>query len=159
MTHEFPDDATMLEAALALAVEKHRGQRDKAGAPYVLHPIRMMLRFADPVAQVVALLHDVIEDCGVSVDELRLMGFPDTVISGVVAMTRDPAESYAAFIERAAAHPIARQVKLADVEDNLDMRRLNTLTDRDVERLGRYLVARRVLSDERQPQGGKESAA
>jgi (p)ppGpp synthase/HD superfamily hydrolase len=138
----------MLEAALALAVEKHRGQRDKAGAPYVLHPIRMMLRFSDPSAQMVALLHDVIEDCGVTEGELRERGFSDDVISGVLAMTRGLEESYEAFIERAAAHPIARRVKLADIEDNLDLRRLNELTDRDTERLGRYLAARRRLAGE-----------
>lgn len=140
------NDADLIEAALALAVEKHRSQRDKAGAPYVLHPIRMMLRLRDAPAQAVALLHDVIEDCGVTAADLRELGFPEEVVSGVLAMTRDPAESYEAFIERAAAHSIARRVKLADVEDNLDLRRLRNLTDRDVERLGRYMAARRWLA-------------
>jgi (p)ppGpp synthase/HD superfamily hydrolase len=157
MTHHLHNDGDMLETALALAVEKHRGQRDKAGAPYVLHPIRMMLRFTDPAAQVVALLHDVVEDCDVTLDDLRQHGFPETVVSGVLAMTRDPAESYEAFIERAAAHPIARQVKLADVEDNLDLRRLNALTDRDVKRLGRYLAARQRLMPDTAPDAADSS--
>jgi (p)ppGpp synthase/HD superfamily hydrolase len=106
----------------------------------------MMLRMSNIEEKVVALLHDVIEDRMVTEEELAERGFPPEVVAGVVAMSRNADESYEAFIERAAANPIARRVKLADVEDNLDLRRLVELTDRDVARLRKYMTAHRCLS-------------
>lgn len=146
MPQRFVDDTAMLEAAIALAVEKHAGQRDKAGAPYILHPLRIMLRFDGAVERAVAILHDVAEDCGVSLADLRERGFPDAVIDGVDAMTRRAGESYDAFVTRASANPVARRVKLADIEDNLDIRRLAEIGDGDVARLRKYLRARDRLS-------------
>lgn len=137
--------AELLEAALAIAVEAHRGQRDKAGAAYILHPLRVMARVDGAEAQAAALLHDVIEDTPVTAETLAERGFPQTVIAAVLALTRRDGESYAAFIERAAADPLARRIKRADIEDNIDVLRLDALGDADLSRIKRYHAAFRRL--------------
>jgi len=139
-------DAEMIEAALALAVAAHRGQRDKGGTAYILHPVRVMTRLSRPAEQAVALLHDVVEDCGVTLDDLRGEGFPEAVLTGVAAMTRRAGESYEAFIERTAAHPLARRVKRADIADNMDVTRLGPLAAADLARLRRYQAAHARLA-------------
>jgi (p)ppGpp synthase/HD superfamily hydrolase len=143
-----------LEQAISLAVEKHRGQRDKSGEPYVLHPMRVMMRVRErggsEAAQCAAILHDVVEDCDVTLDDLRKAGFSDEVVRGVEAVTKQPAEKgdagYEGFVKRAAADPIGRMVKLADLEDNMDLRRLDEMGERGMRRLERYLKAWRSLT-------------
>jgi (p)ppGpp synthase/HD superfamily hydrolase len=135
-----------LEEAIRIAVEAHRGQRDRAGAPYILHPLRVMLRVHTDAERMAAVLHDVVEDTPWTLDDLRARGFPPEVLDAVDALTRRPDEPYEALVERAAAHPVARRVKLADLEDNLDLRRLDRVTAADVERIDRYLRALRRLS-------------
>jgi (p)ppGpp synthase/HD superfamily hydrolase len=135
-----------LDQALAIAVEAHRGQVDKAGQPYILHPLRVMMRLATPSERIVAVLHDVVEDSPTTLDGLRAAGFDAEVVRAVDHLTRRDDETYEAFIERAARDPIAKRVKLADLEDNMTVTRLQTLDDRAVERLGRYLRAWQLLS-------------
>ena len=137
--------ANTLEAAIALACRAHTGQTDKAGAPYILHPLRLMLKFADQDARMAAVLHDVVEDGGVSWDDLRKLGVPDNVIAAVDGLTRREDESYEAFIGRAAQDPLARRVKIEDVRDNMDLTRIGTLADRDWERVQRYHRSLQVL--------------
>ena len=115
------DAPHIVETALSIATEAHRDQRDKAGAPYILHPIRVMLAQTDDAARAAALLHDVIEDCGWTAEGLAEAGIPSQVVVAVEALTRRPGEDYMDFVRRAAADPIAKRVKLADVEDNLDL--------------------------------------
>ncbi len=91
------------------------------------------------------VLHDIVEDTGWTLEALRREGFPEDIVEAVASLTRQQDESYEAFIERAAQHPIARRVKLADLEDNMDTRRLKTLTKKDQSRLARYLKAWRRL--------------
>jgi len=112
-----------LEDAIALACRAHRGQVDKAGKPYILHPLRVMLRLEDPAAQIVAVLHDVVEDTPVTLADLRAEGYSGEICDAVDCLTRRPGEAYEAFISRAAANPLSRRVKLADLEDNMDPRR------------------------------------
>lgn len=138
----------MLEDAIALAVEKHRGMRDKAGDPYILHPLRMMLALQGEEERMAAVLHDVVEDTDVTLEDLRQAGYPASVVEAVDHLTRRAEESYEEFIRRAAAHPVARRVKLADLEDNMDLRRLGTVTEKDLERLARYHRMRRWLLDQ-----------
>lgn len=142
-----PDNDVMLEKAIRIAVEAHSGQADKAGQPYILHPLRMMLRMEDPTAMMAAVLHDVVEDTGWTLEALRREGFSEAVVEAVDGLTRRAKESYEAFIDRAAGHPVARRVKLADLEDNMDIRRLGTLTKKDQARLLRYQKAWRRLKD------------
>jgi (p)ppGpp synthase/HD superfamily hydrolase len=137
---------SLLEKAIALAVEAHQGQVDKYGQPYVLHPLRLMLRMNEPEAQMVAILHDVVEDTSWTVEQLAEQGFPTPVIQAVDTLTHLPEESYAAYILRTAASPLARQVKIADLEDNMDIRRLRTVTERDRARMEKYLRSWRFLT-------------
>ncbi len=130
-----------LERAIAIAAKAHEGQVDKAGAPYILHPLRVMLRVSTPEQMATAVLHDVVEDCGVSLEQLRAEGFPETVVGAVESLTRWPDEPYDAFIRRAAANPVGRIVKLMDLEDNSDLSRIPNPTDRDHRRTAKYRQA------------------
>ena len=134
-----------LEDAILLAAQAHRGQRDKNGQPYILHVLRVMLRVETEDERMAAVLHDVVEDTPHTLDELRALGYPDAVVAAVDGLTRRPGETYQAFVARVAAHPIARRVKLADLEDNMDVRRLADVTDADAARIQRYLAAWRAL--------------
>ncbi len=127
-----------LERAIALAAKAHEGQVDKADAPYILHPLRMMLRLSTIEERMTAVLHDVVEDCGVSLENLRAEGFSETVIEAIDSVTRRPDESYEAFVLRAAEHPIGRRVKLMDLEDNSDLSRIANPTIRDYDRIEKY---------------------
>ncbi len=135
-----------IEDAIALAVQAHRGQKDRAGAPYILHPLRMMFRVETDAEKMAAVLHDVVEDTDRTLDDLRAEGFPEDVVAAVDHLTRRESESYEEFVRRAAAHPVARRVKIADLEDNMDVRRTGTVTEKDVERLTRYHRAWRSLT-------------
>lgn len=130
-----------LEKAIAIAVEAHRGQTDKAGRPYILHPLRLMARMTSDSEMMAAILHDVVEDCpGWSFDRLAQEGIPPDVVDALRHLTKTPAEEndYDAFIRRAGKDPIARQVKMADLEDNMDIRRIASPTQRDFDRIAKY---------------------
>jgi (p)ppGpp synthase/HD superfamily hydrolase len=128
-----------LAHAMAISAWAHANQRDKAGAPYVLHPIRIMQSQTSESARIVALLHDVVEDApGWSFERLRREGFSEEVIAALDALTKREGEDYADFIRRAGANTIARAVKIADLKDNLDLTRLPALLDNDLERVRRY---------------------
>jgi (p)ppGpp synthase/HD superfamily hydrolase len=129
----------MLERAIAIAAEAHTGQVDKAGAPYILHPLRMMLSLASTDERIVAVLHDVCEDCpGWTLDRLRAQGFPDYIIEALNSVTKRDGEDYETFVRRASTNPIGRRVKLADLQDNCDLSRIAALSERDLERLDKY---------------------
>ncbi len=129
-----------LERAIEIAAKAHAGQVDKAGQPYVLHPLRMMLAVTTPEARMAAVLHAVVEDTPVTLEQLRAEGFPASVIDAVEALTKRTEEEndYEAFIRRVAPNPVAREVKLADLRDNSDLRRIAEPTDRDRERIKKY---------------------
>src|SRR4051794_32968482 len=95
----------MLESAIAVAVEAHRGQMDKSGQPYILHPLRVMFRCETDAERTVAVLHDVVEDTSVTVDDLRRAGFGEDVLAALDCVTKREGEGYEAFVERAAANP------------------------------------------------------
>jgi (p)ppGpp synthase/HD superfamily hydrolase len=127
-----------LERAIALACEAHRRQTDKAGKPYILHPLRLMLRFSDTADQVVAVLHDVVEDSAITLDRLRELGFEPSIVAAIDCLTRRSGESYDAFIDRILADRLATRVKIRDIQDNLDLSRLPTLSDEDLQRVAKY---------------------
>ena len=135
----------LLEKALVIATKAHEGQKDKAGSPYILHPIRVSNRCLTDEEKIVALLHDVIEDTNVSASDLLASGFPRNIVEAVLSVTRNEGESYEDFVIRSKQNPIGRQVKLHDLEDNMDITRLRQLTEKDLERLNKYLTAYRVL--------------
>lgn len=142
--HEEPHLAA-IDDALRIAVRVHAGAVDKAGQPYILHPLRVMLRLSTETERVVAVLHDVIEDSEMTLDDLRVEGFSAEIVDAVDHLTRRDGETYEAFIERIAPHELACRVKLADLEDNMDVTRLVVLDERGVERMQRYLRAWRRL--------------
>ncbi|MBF0192658.1 MAG: GTP pyrophosphokinase [Magnetococcales bacterium] len=128
-----------LDQAIALASQAHLGQKDKSGCPYILHPLRIMMRLEQDEERMVAVLHDVVEDTGITFARLQEMGFSETVLEALDHLTHRPDESYEAYIERIAPHPLARRVKLLDLEDNMDIRRLaSPMTERDQARLQKY---------------------
>ncbi|HST63233.1 MAG TPA: HD domain-containing protein [Longimicrobium sp.] len=135
-----------LEEAIEIAAQAHRGQRDRAGAPYILHPLRMMFAVQTDAERMAAVLHDVVEDTDWTLDALRERGFSEQVVTAVDHLTRREGESYEAFVRRAAQHPVARRVKVADLEDNMDVRRIGTVSADDVERLTKYHRAWRLLT-------------
>lgn len=142
-----------LERAIAIAVEAHSGQTDKAGAPYVLHPLRVMFALKTPVERIVGVLHDVVEDGpNWTFDRLKQEGFSTEVLAALRLVTKRPEDNsahdyvYLRFIRRTLGDPIARRVKIADIKDNLDVSRLTTLTEHDAKRLNKYLAALNVLS-------------
>jgi (p)ppGpp synthase/HD superfamily hydrolase len=136
-----------LEDAIKLAAALHKGQTDKAGAPYILHPLRVMLRLATEEERITAVLHDVVEDCGVTLGQLRDLGYGDAVVEALDFLSRRPEEDrYDAFIRRIQAGPdLARKVKLADLADNMDLSRIAEPTARDHQRVQKYRRAAAML--------------
>ena len=115
-----------LERAIVIAAEGHAGVKDKGEAPYILHPLRMMLALTSPDERIVAVLHDVCEDCpGWTLDLLRAEGFPDHIITALDSVTKREDEDYETFVRRAAANPIGRKVKLEDLRDNSNLSRIS----------------------------------
>ena len=127
-----------LERAISIAALAHEGQVDKADAPYILHPLRVMLSLETVEERVVGVLHDVLEDTQVSVAVLRDAGFSETILLALEAVTKRPGESYEGFVLRAASNPIGRRVKRADLLDNSDLSRISKPTPEDHRRLEKY---------------------
>ena len=136
-----------LERAIAIAAKAHEGQLEKGGLPYVLHPLRLMMRMTSLEAKMAAVLHDVVEDTEWTLDMLAREGFPAEVLDAVDSLTHRSEEPYEDYVARAARHPIARQVKLADLEDNMNIMRLAELRDKDLERIRKYHRAWKQLRE------------
>ena len=138
-----PKTAT-LDDALALAIEHFRGVTDKAGQPYILHLLRVMLRQSDPRASQVGVLHDLVEDTDVTLDDLRTRGFADEVVEAIDAMTHREGEAYHEYVVRLSKCALARPVKIADLEDNYSLDRVAYRPDHrseDAVRIQRYILS------------------
>ncbi|WP_312438490.1 HD domain-containing protein [Janthinobacterium sp.] len=127
-----------LERAIEIAARAHAGQADKGGAPYILHPLRVMLRVAPGAQQIVAVLHDVVEDSDVTFEDLEREGFSAEVVKGLRAVTKVEGESYEDFVARAARDPVGKAVKLADLMENSDLSRIAEPSRKDLERVEKY---------------------
>jgi len=134
-----------LEKAISIATQAHMGQKDKAGAPYILHPLRVMMKMPTENEMITAVLHDVIEDTSCTVEMLRKEGFTNDILEALDCLSRKDSESYKEFIERVKQNPLAIKIKLADLEDNMDENRLGTLTEADTKRLDKYRNAHERL--------------
>ena len=139
-----------LEKAISIAVENHKGQVDKAGAPYILHPLRLMFQMETEKEMIVAVLHDVVEDTEVTLELLKQDGFDIEVLNAIDSVTERGGESYDDFIIRAGSHPIGIKVKMADLKDNLDITRIANPNKKDFERLAKYDRAIKTLKELRQ---------
>jgi (p)ppGpp synthase/HD superfamily hydrolase len=149
-----------LEKAIEMAARAHAGQRDRSGVCYVLHPLRVMLRQQSEEAMIVAVLHDTLEDTHLTQDDLRKAGFSEYVLEAVRLVTRDEKDSYADFVARCVAHPLARAVKLADLEDNSRLDRALLRPDklpRDLKRVVRYQLSYKFLTGEINEQQYREA--
>ena len=138
---------SLLEKAIAIAVEAHKGQKDKAGDPYILHPLRVMFRMDTKEEMIVAVLHDVLEDTAITPDQLKEMGFSETVLEALDSVTKRDGETYEDFVQRAALHPIGKKIKLADLRDNMDLSRLEKITDKDIRRVKQYHSALKIIKE------------
>lgn len=134
------------EKALKLCYRAHMYQVDKAGIPYVFHPFHLAEQMEDEVSVTVALLHDVVEDTDYTIEDLKEMGFAPEVLEAVALLTHDPAVPYEEYLIPIKANPIARRVKLADLEHNSDPTRVKDVTKRMVARWERYRQAKEFLA-------------
>jgi (p)ppGpp synthase/HD superfamily hydrolase len=131
-----------LNRAIVIAAEAHAGQRDKVGQPYILHPLRVMGAMTHEDARIVAVLHDVLEDCPEwTTARLRAEGFSATQIEALESVTRIHGEAYEDYVARAGCNMIGRIVKVADLRDNMDLNRFLPATDADWKRHSKYARA------------------
>lgn len=137
-----------LDKAILIATKAHQNQVDKAGKPYILHPIRVMMKMENETEQIVAILHDVLEDCS-DYDEESLIteGFSSEVVEALSVLNRNNYPDYQAYIWNVDRNPIARVVKIADLEDNINVLRLNILKEKDFERIKKYHWAHFYLTN------------
>jgi len=145
---ESPCDVSMLERAIEIAAAAHARQTDKAGLPYVLHPLRVMVAQRSDAARIVGVLHDVCEDTEWRLEGLRAKGFSEEILRGIDAVTRREGEAYPDFVSRAAGDPLGRPVKVADLEDNSNLERIPVPTEADLVRRARYASALSLLKDQ-----------
>lgn len=136
----------MIDIALAIAKKAHAGQVDKAGVDYIQHPLYVASQVKTEQEKTVALLHDVIEDSDVTVDDLLASGFSNEVVTAVQILTKKKGQSYQEYLEKVKSNNLARVVKLADLKHNSDLSRLKSVTNTDYERVKKYKNAIRYLS-------------
>lgn len=137
----------LIEKSLEFALRAYTGQKDKAGETYILHPLRIMAKMEGAKEKAVALLHDVIEDSEITARQLLESGIPEDVVDAVEALTKRDGESYEAFLLRVKANLLATKVKIADIEDNINVLRLKSLEGKDLERVAKYHKAWRFLRE------------
>ncbi|AGY60018.1 bifunctional (p)ppGpp synthetase II/ guanosine-3',5'-bis pyrophosphate 3'-pyrophosphohydrolase [Gloeobacter kilaueensis JS1] len=128
----------LLDRAIEIATIAHAGMVDKAGKPYIDHPRRVMAHLTSPEEKMAAVLHDVVEDTQVSLEVLVEAGFSSPVVAAVDALTKRDGEEVEAYYQRVIANPVALRVKIADMHDNLDLFRIESPTQKDADRIGRY---------------------
>ena len=133
------------QIALELAVEKHKNQTDKAGNPYILHPLHVMENVNSKEGKIVAILHDIIEDTDITENYLLKIGLSKRIVDAVVALTRSEDMDYQEYIKNLSSNPLAKEVKLADLEHNMDLKRLPTLEEKDLDRNRKYQIAYHYL--------------
>jgi (p)ppGpp synthase/HD superfamily hydrolase len=130
-----------LERAIEIAARAHRpnpGDEEKKGDAYIIHPLTVMLRFRDRDARIVAVLHDVVEDSEVTLAHLEDEGFTPEILAAVDALTKREDEPYEDYIKRLRPNPLARRVKIADLEHNMDLTRLEELGSWELKRTAKY---------------------
>ena len=134
-----------LQRAIEIAVSAHKGQLQKNGLPYVLHPLSLMQSVRSVNAKITAVLHDVVEDTAWTMEDLEAEGFSKQVLAALDCLTHTPEESYEDYISKIRTNPLAREVKLADLQDNMNIRRIPELQQKDLKRLERYHQAWNTL--------------
>jgi (p)ppGpp synthase/HD superfamily hydrolase len=136
----------LIEKSLEIALKAYSGQKDKAGETYILHPLRIMAKMESTEERCIALLHDVIEDSEITAEDLIAQGLPKNVVVAIEALTKNNGENYEDFVDRVMKNALATKVKIADIEDNINVLRLNSINDTDLQRVAKYHRAWKKLS-------------
>lgn len=131
--------------ALKLCFEAHKNQLDKSGMPYVFHPFHLAEQMKDETTVVVALLHDVIEDTEYTVNDIRSMGFDESVINALSLLTHNDNTDYMEYVAKIKENPVAKVVKLADLRHNSDLSRLTAVDEKALARREKYKKAIELL--------------
>lgn len=139
----------MINKALNIAIEAHKEQTDKAGIPYIFHLLRVSEKGQTETEKICGLLHDIVEDTEWTFDKLKQEGFSDKIVSVIKCITKRNGEIYMDFIKRVSKNPIATRIKINDLEDNMDIKRLSFLTKKDLERLNKYIRAYHFLKSKK----------
>lgn len=133
--------------ALVLCFDAHKDQLDKSGMPYVFHPFHLAEQMTTEETTIVALLHDVVEDTNYTLDDIANKGFDKPIIDALALLTHDPEVEYMDYVAAIKKNPIAKAVKLADLEHNSDLTRLNEITEKALARREKYLKAKAFLEE------------
>ncbi len=135
-----------LAKAIEIAAHAHAERIGEDGEPEILHPLRLMLRLHADDERQVAMLHDVIEDCGLTAADLHAAGFTADVVAAVEVLTGRAGETYDQYVQRVIQLPLAVRVKRADVEEHASFVRRQPVSDEQLLRLGNYQRARAALA-------------
>ena len=138
---------TLTKKALKLSFEAHKNQVDKSGMPYVYHPFHVAEQMKTEETVIVALLHDVVEDTDLTLDDIRAQGFPESVVEALALLTHDDAVPYLDYVAAVKKNPIARSVKLADLLHNSDLSRLDKVDEKAEKRIKKYQDAIALLKE------------
>ena len=137
----------LTKKAMKLCFEAHKDQKDRTGLPYVFHPFHLAEQMKDEYSTAAALLHDVVEDTDTTFEDLQKEGIPEKVIEALRLLTHSPEVPYMEYVAKTASDPIAAALKLADLNHNSDMSRLDNITDKDIQRHKKYLDAVSLLNE------------
>jgi (p)ppGpp synthase/HD superfamily hydrolase len=137
----------LLEKAIRLAVNAHAGQLDKAGIPYILHPLRVMQAGSTVEEKIVGILHDVLEDTSITEEFLMNEGFPRYIVEAVLSVTKISKEAYEDFIKRCSKNEIGREVKIKDMRDNSDLFRLRDIEEHHIKMIRKYHWGMKILRE------------
>lgn len=132
------------ELALKIAETAHKGQIDKAGKPYINHPIKVASIFEDDASYIIAILHDVVEDSNVTISDLINYGFPTNITDALEAITKR-GESYEEYLKKVKSNALATRVKIEDLRHNMDLSRIPTPMKKDFDRIKKYEYAIKYL--------------
>ena len=135
----------MTKLAMKLCFQAHGDQKDKSGLPYVFHPFHLAEQMDTEESVIVALLHDVMEDSDITLEQLKEKGFSQPVLNALVRMTHDPSVQYMDYVKKIREDPLATKVKLADLRHNSDLSRLDIVDEKALERVEKYKQAIALL--------------
>lgn len=137
----------MTKLAMKLCYAAHKDQLDKSGIPYIFHPVHLAEQMPDEDTTIVALLHDVVEDTPYTLEDLHRLGFSARVIGAIAAMTHEDGVPYMDYVTQIKENPVARRVKLADLQHNSDLSRLDQIDEKALSRAEKYRAAMAILAE------------
>ena len=136
----------LLEKAISIALSVHKGKIDKGGNPYILHPLRVMLDMTTIEEKIVAVLHDVVEDSHTTIQNLRDENYSEEILDALTLLTKNQNQTYNEYILEIKKNTLATKVKLADLRDNMDKKRLLNPNKKDIARINKYKIAYSLLT-------------